>query len=70
MVVANFSDRDGNSEEIEEILKQCDWSTRSKTFEKLSFQKLRKIFIPQVLGLYNSEDNEIEPCFTKDDCKD
>ena len=46
--------------QISEILKKYQWNESLKGFKLISFFDIRRSIIPEILSLYNSENNEIQ----------
>ena len=51
------------SNEILKILKKYQWNEELNGFKLISFFDIRRSIIPEILHLYNSENNNLEACY-------
>ena len=54
------------SDDILKILKKYQWNESLKGFKLISFFDIRRSIIPEILSLYNSENNEIQSCYNNE----
>lgn len=51
------------SDEILKILKKYQWNESFKGFKLISFYDIRRSIIPEILSLFNSENNNLQTCY-------
>ena len=54
------------SKEILTILKKNKWNESLKGFKQISFYDIRRYIIPEILSLYNSQNNDISACYSNE----
>ena len=54
------------SDDILKILKKYKWNESLKGFKLISFFDIRRSIIPEILSLYNSENNELKSCYNNE----